>query len=307
MAKKIKSLSILFADISKSSHLYEILGDQAAQGAVGNILNLLSDLAAKFTGTVIKTVGDAIICIFDAADNAICAAKSMQETMIRGLPDAAHLPPINIHIGIHHGPVVVDKGDIFGDAVNITARVADYANPRQIVATRAVIENLSEKSNHHKKYLSKITAKNISGKIELFEIILEDLQMTMVIDSRELSEALFSKLYLTKGGQNFVIDAQKPVVSVGRDDFNDIVIHASWISRTHAYIENRNGIFMVKDKSTNGTYIHPVDSGPVFIKKGEHPLTGKGVIVFGRDTSKTRKNNDDLDTIDYHITTKQNL
>ena len=301
MIKKIKPVSILFADISKSSTIYEIVGDQAAQEAIEKILNLLSDITHQFTGDVIKTVGDAIICIFDSTDNAICAAKSMQQKIICGLPDIAHLPRINIHIGIHNGPVVIDKGDIFGDAVNITARVADYANPRQIVATRAVIESLPENSNHHKKYLSKITAKNISGKIELFEIVLEDLQMTMVIDSQKLSEMLCSKLYLKKREQQFIIDAQKPMISVGRDDYNDIVIHCSWISRTHAYIENRNGIFMVKDKSTNGTYIHPVDSEPIFIKKGEHPLAGKGDIVFGRDSSKTRKNNDDSDTIEYHV------
>ncbi len=305
MAKKIKPVSILFADISKSSTIYETMGDQAAQEAIEKILNLLSDVTHQFTGDVIKTVGDAVICIFDSTDNAICAAKSMQQKIICGLQDASHLPPINIHIGIHNGPVVIDKGDIFGDAVNITARVADYANPRQIVATRAVIESLSENSNHQKKYLSKITAENISGKIELFEIILEDLKMTMIIDSQKLSEILCSKLYLKKDGQELIIDAQKPMISIGRDDYNDIVIHYSWISRTHAYIENRNGIFMVKDKSSNGTYIHPVDSEPVFIKKGEHPITGQGSIVFGRDTSKPQSDNDASDTIEYHVKKEQ--
>jgi len=298
---KTKSLSILFADISKSSILYETVGDQAAQEAIGNILNLLSDLADQFTGNVIKTVGDAIICIFDSADNAIRAAKSMQETMICGFPDATHLPPINIHIGIHHGPVVIEKGDIFGDAVNITARVADYANPRQIVATRAAIDSLSEDSNYYKKYLSAITAKNISGKIELFEIIVEDLQMTMVIDSRKLSETLRSKLYLKTGTLEIIVDGQKPMISIGREDFNDIVIHCTWISRTHAYIEDRNGIFMVKDKSTNGTFIYPIDSEPIFIKKGEHPLVGKGVIIFGRDIRAHKNNEKDSDTIEYHV------
>ncbi len=100
------------------------------------------------------------------------------------------LPQINIHIGIHHGPVVIDKEDIFGDAVNITARVVDYANPRQIVATRAAIDNLPQNSTHFTKYITKITAKNISGELELFEIIFEDQNTTMVIDSRKLSAAL---------------------------------------------------------------------------------------------------------------------
>lgn len=300
MAQKIKTVSILFADISKSSSLYEILGDQTAQTAIGDILYRLSDVADQYEGRVIKTVGDAVICIFNSPDNAICAAKTMQQAMINIIAGPEDLPQINIHIGIHHGPVVIDKGDIFGDAVNITARVADYANPRQIVATRAAVENLSENSDHYKNYLSEITAKNISGKIELYEIIFENLQMTMVIDSRALSEALCLKLYLKKGKQEIVVDVQKPVISIGREDFNDIVIQHSWISRTHAYLENRNGIFMVKDKSTNGTFIYPDDSEPIFIKKGEHPLVGKGIIIFGREM-EDRKDNELADTIEYSV------
>jgi len=298
MTQKIKPVSILFADISNSSRLYELLGDQAAQETIGNVLNRLSDLAGQFTGNIVKTVGDAIICTFDSTDNAIYAAKSMQQT-ICGIPDATH-PPLNIHIGIHHGSVVIDKGDIFGDAVNITARVVDYANPRQIVATRAVVENLPENSDHNKKYLSKITGKNISGKIELFEIIFENIEMTMVVDSRKLSEALCSKLCLMKSEQEIIVDGLKPVLSVGREDFNDIVIQYSWISRTHAYIENRDGIFMIKDKSTNGTFIYPRDSEPIFINKGEHPLVGKGIIIFGREM-EAEKENELTDTIEYTV------
>jgi len=300
MDRQTIPLTILFADISNSSNLYELLGDQAAQEIVGKILNRLSDLTLKFEGKVIKTVGDAIIATFPSTHNSIEATKSMQIAMTGDMSGDTSLPQINIHIGLHHGPVVMDNEDIFGDAVNVTARVVDYANPRQILATRAAIENLPEDSSHFTKYITKITAKNISGEIELFEIIYEDQNTTMVIDTRKLSKALCSCLYLDRGDHVIIVDVQKPVVSVGREDFNDITIQYSWISRTHAYIENQNGVFMVKDKSTNGTFIYPEDAAPVYINKGEHPLSGKGLIIFGRD----KENHMDTaltDTIEYDI------
>ena len=293
-------LTILFADISNSSNIYEVLGDQAAQETVGKILNRLSDLTVKFEGKVIKTLGDAVLSTFPSTDNAIEAAKSMQLTMANDTSGNSNLAQINIHVGIHHGPVVIDNEDVFGDAVNVTARVVDYADPRQIVATRAAIENLPEDSSHFTKYITKITAKNISGELELFEIIYEDQNTTMVIDCRELSKAICSSLYLIRNEQLIVVDAQKPVISIGREDFNDITIQYSWISRTHAYIENRNGVFMVKDKSTNGTFIYPEDAAPIYINKGEHPLSGKGVIVFGRD-KESHIDNALTDTIEYDI------
>ena len=296
MTRQTKHLTILFADISKSSFIYERFGDHAAQEIVGTILNRLSDLTVKFEGKVIKTVGDAIIATFPSTDNSIEAAKSMQLAMI----DDCNPLQINIHIGVHRGPVVIDNKDIFGDAVNITARVVDYANPRQILATRAAIENLPKDSSHFTKYITKITAKNISGELELFEIIYEDQNTTMVIDSLKLSKAIYPSLYLMRGGQIIVVDVQKPLVSVGREDFNDIIIQYSWISRTHAYIENRNGLYMIKDKSTNGTFIYPQDADPIYVNKGEHPLSGKGVIIFGRE--KENKIDTALtDTIEYDI------
>jgi class 3 adenylate cyclase len=291
-------LTILFADISNSSNIYEVLGDQSAQETVGKILNRLSDITAQYDGKVIKTIGDAVLSTFPSTDNAITAAKSMQMAMTTDTFNN-NLAHINIHIGIHHGPVVIENEDIFGDAVNIAARVVDYANPRQIITTRASIENLPDNSSHFTKYITKITAKNISGELELFEIIFEDQNATMVIDCRKLSK-LCSSLYLLRGEQSIIVDVQKPVVSVGREDFNDITIQYSWISRTHAYIENQNGVFMVKDKSTNGTFIYPEDAAPVYINKGEHPLSGKGVIIFGRD----KENNMDnalTDTLKYDI------
>jgi len=152
MTRHTSHLAILFADISKSSNIYELLGDQAAQEIVGQILRRLSDLTVRFEGKVIKTVGDAIIATFDSTDNAIEAAKSMQMAMKEGFScNGRNIPPVNIHIGIHYGPVVIENEDIFGDAVNITARVVDYANPQQIVTTRAAIQNLPEDSSHFTK------------------------------------------------------------------------------------------------------------------------------------------------------------
>lgn len=293
-------LAILFADISKSSIIYEHLGDQVAQETVGKILTRLSDLTIRHGGSVVKTVGDAIIATFPSADHAIEAAKSMQQAMGDDFSGQGEMPPIHIHIGIHFGPVVVENEDIFGDAVNTTARVVDYANPKQIVATRALIDNLPDDSTHFTKYLTKITAKNIAGELELFEIIYEDQNTTMVIDCRKISKAICDSLYLVRGTQIIMVDRQKPLISIGREPFNDISIQYSWISRTHAYIENRSGVFLLKDKSTNGTFVYPEGSAPVYVNKGEHPLSGKGVIIFGRE--KEHKMDGELtDTLEYDI------
>ncbi len=297
MTRQTRPVAVVFADICKSSNLYERLGNQSAREIIGRVLKRLSTLTGQFDGRVVKTIGDAVLCIFDSADNAVEASAAMQAAMADALPGTRDMPAVNIHIGIHYGPVIIENDDIFGDVVNVTARVADYANPRQIVATRTAFDHLSCTSLRCKKFLSRITAKNITGEIELYEVLLEDQQTTLVLDSRRLFDASGISLFLVRGGQVLIIDAQRPTISVGREEFNDICIKCSWISRTHAYIENRSGTFMLKDKSTNGTYIYPEDARPIYINKGEHPLTGKGVIVFGRQ--KTEADTADLDILQY--------
>ncbi len=300
MNQQTSELAILFADITKSSIIYEKLGDQAAQETVGRILQLMSDQTVKHDGRVIKTVGDAIISTFPSADNAITAAKLMQEDMAEYFPGTSDVPAIYIHIGLHFGPVVVENEDIFGDAVNTTARVVDYANPRQTIVTREIIDQLPADSLHHTRYITNITAKNIAGELELFEILCEEQTATTVIDARKLAKLISKNLYLTRGDETIVVDRQKPTISIGREEFNDIIIRYSWISRTHAYIENHNGVFLVKDKSTNGTFVYPEGGEPFIVSKGEHPLAGKGIIIFGREKDESAEG-ELTDTVGYDI------
>ncbi|MEZ4549487.1 MAG: adenylate/guanylate cyclase domain-containing protein [Desulfobacterales bacterium] len=66
MAGQPLQVTILFADIYKSSRIYEVLGDQKARAAVAEVLNRLTDITVANKGKVIKTIGDAVMSIFDS-------------------------------------------------------------------------------------------------------------------------------------------------------------------------------------------------------------------------------------------------
>ncbi|HMA67421.1 MAG TPA: FHA domain-containing protein, partial [Desulfosalsimonadaceae bacterium] len=257
-----------------------------AREVIGKVLGRLAAEAQQFDGRVIKTVGDAIVCTFERTGSALEAARHMMQAMtcpVAGVVDAMEVPPVYIHVGVHYGSVLTDDGDIFGDAVNIAARVVNYANPRQIVATRAAMQNAGEEGGRAAKYLAAVSVKNISGKIELFEVVHEALDLTAVLEHRDVATPHPAALYLNWAGRVVVLDGSRPMVSVGREDYNDLVIKRPWISRSHARIENRSGTFVVSDTSTNGTFVYPAEDAPLCINKAEHPLAGNGAIVFGRE------------------------
>ena len=74
-------LAVLFADIAKSTHIYEVLGDKTAKNLIDASVSLLSEVTVKYQGTVIKTIGDEILCTFPTANDAVEAAIEMHQSL----------------------------------------------------------------------------------------------------------------------------------------------------------------------------------------------------------------------------------
>ena len=123
-------LAILFADISGSTGLYEKLGDERAHKLVSTCISTLSDVIARHNGTIIKTIGDEVMCTFDQAGQAVEAAMDMHKAVstIPSVSSRKNASP-NIRVGLHVGPVIRQEGDVFGDAVNVAARMVSLAKP----------------------------------------------------------------------------------------------------------------------------------------------------------------------------------
>src|SRR5438093_1449564 len=116
-----KERAILFADVSGSTALYELLGDKPAAKAIEACLNELRGVVANREGQVVKTIGDEIMVVFGNGEAACDAAREMQQRVI-ALPPSAGVK-LAIRIGFHFGLVLEDKGDFWGDGVNTASRL----------------------------------------------------------------------------------------------------------------------------------------------------------------------------------------
>jgi adenylate cyclase len=139
-----RSLTILFADVSGSTRLFETRGDEVARRLIGNVLIALADVAARHGGRVIKTIGDEIMCTFPGPLYGLLSATDMQRR-IKSDPEFVR-DNLAIRIGLHHGEALVENGDVFGDAVNTAARMADKSLARrdQIVTTASTVNGITQ-------------------------------------------------------------------------------------------------------------------------------------------------------------------
>ncbi len=283
MSGKQHNIAILFVDIAKSTHIYETLGNIRAQAFIDKCLMLLSDVVTSFRGKIIKTIGDELMCTFNSAQAAVEAALQMNRRLddvtFSDLPNSIRA---NIYIGIQYGPVVQSKADVFGDAVNVAARMVALAKQRQIITTQETVDALGDNHGFNLRCIDKCNVKGKSGRLSIYEVIWEDQDVTMMLNGGTESVLLKFALELQFQGKTVVVDENRPMIYLGRQPHNDLVVNNKRVSRSHARIEYRRGKFILVDQSTNGAYLSLSGKPAVHIIRDEAQLIGRGRIGLGQ-------------------------
>lgn len=133
----VSSVTLMFTDLRGSTKLYREIGDAPAFGRVREHFEILEQAVDSEGGSIVKTMGDAIMAAFRNPASAIRAIWNVQ----RELTARGH-PPLSIKAGIHHGPCIVvnlnDRLDYFGSTVNISARLPNFSQGGEVIISGAI-------------------------------------------------------------------------------------------------------------------------------------------------------------------------
>jgi TolB-like protein/class 3 adenylate cyclase/Tfp pilus assembly protein PilF len=164
-------VAVMFTDVSGYSALAQ--HNEALALRLLEIKRTIADpVIAEYHGHLIKTIGDALMVEFKSAlDAARCAAALQQRLYEHNLVVPAE-QQISVRIGVHMGDVVRKDGDIFGDTVNIAARVEPQAPPGGIAVTHAVYEQIRNKFELPLSGLGSFRLKGIEGGTVLYAVVL---------------------------------------------------------------------------------------------------------------------------------------
>ncbi len=125
--------AICFLDITGYTRLTQEHGDEAAADLAATIARLVQRGSVRHGGKPIKWLGDGVMFYFGDPGPGVRAALEMVGELA-----GAGLPPA--HVGLHSGPVLFQEGDYFGQTVNLSARIADYARPGEVLVSQAVAD-----------------------------------------------------------------------------------------------------------------------------------------------------------------------
>lgn len=273
--KTTQNLAVLFADITGSTGLYEKEGNKRAFALVSECLHTLISKAKTMGGTHVKTIGDEIMMTFPNADGAFSAAKAMQESLIGA--------PLSIKIGFHYGPVIPEAGDVYGDVVNVAARVAKVATRDEVITTGDAVNKLSAANRGSVRHLDTMTVKGRAGAIDLYQVIWQTDELTIMSGGEDATvrPETGPVLVLAYNGREYHINQHSGRFTIGRGDQNNLVVDDTLVSRRHAGIEYRRGRFSLTDQSSNGTYLLKNDVSS-FVKRETAELTDSGLIGLGK-------------------------
>ncbi len=289
MPPKSSNLAILFADISGSTRLFEVLGDSTARVTISETLDHLTEIVHAHKGTVIKTIGDEIMCTFPDANEAATASCEMHEDLEEMNAERdADKPEIRIRIGMHYGPALLEGGDVFGDAVNVAARMAAQAKGGQVITTKTTVDLLEPVMRASTRFVDNAPIKGKKDVIQIFEIIWQEEDVTRMATGmlNEVPKPPSVSMELEYKGQTLTLNTDKTGAVLGRSQTCDMPVHEKLASRQHVRIELRRNKFFIIDQSTNGTHVKLDNDEESFLRREEMPIANNGEISLGKSFSE---------------------
>jgi hypothetical protein len=261
---------IAFIDVVDSMGLYRRLGDAAAQLLIDKALETARTSAVEGGGKCVKRSGDELLLLFDGA-----------EAACRALVATQNAATLDLRIGAHAGALIKKRGDVFGDTVNIAARLTAIARAREIVVSEAVRCDLPHALRKNCRPFEEVRLRGTARTIAIFHLCWEESAATRLNSAAVVTGSRRQRLLLqTREGP--VALAREQELTIGRDPHCDVVIDDERVSRFHATIEWRRGMVMLRDHSTNGSFVWLTDETRAhFLRREALPIRGAGQLSFG--------------------------
>ena len=166
-----KLVAILAADVASYSRMMEI--DEEGTLATLSTFRLVTDrLISQHEGRICGTAGDSILAAFGSALAAVQCAVDIQKELARSNEALEAERRMQFRIGINVGDVMLKDGDIFGDGVNIAARLEGLADPGGICISRGIHDHVMKKSPFEFEDLGEQSVKNIAQPVRVYRLVL---------------------------------------------------------------------------------------------------------------------------------------
>ncbi|MBB4013748.1 adenylate/guanylate cyclase domain-containing protein [Niveibacterium umoris] len=271
---------VLFAELLGDTKVADKLGSAEAQRALDRARNRIMRAVDGNHGRALLDRAHRVIAAFKRADDAVQSAAEMQEK-VRRLPPVSGIN-LELKIGLHCGELRLGE-EPAGEAVELASRLAGAASPGQTLLTGELALHLTDGV---RALATAVPGRGLHyGEVEVPLYELGDGDIVSPAANGPMSEGgpspTRSRLVLRHRGIAHIVTESRPILLMGREEGNDIVVLDRRASRHHARIEWRGGRFYIVDQSSNGTFVAPEDEAEIMLKREECALPANGRVGCG--------------------------
>jgi adenylate cyclase len=270
--------TILVADVAGYSRL--MAKDEAGTLSAlnGHRAELIDLRIAENQGRIVKMTGDGLLVEFPSVVNAVGCAAEIQRGMRARNENVQPDRRIEFRVGINLGDVIVQNGDIFGDGVNVAARLEGIAAPGSIAVSGSVREHVGSRLDLAFEYLGEHRLKNIERAIHVYSIVLNPASTMRprppaAVSAKDTLGLSIAVLPFT----NMSGDPEQEYFSDGITE--DIITDLSKISGLH--VVARNTVFTYKGKSVKVKQVAQ-ELGIRFVLEGSIRKAGQRIRITGQ-------------------------
>ena len=192
--------AIVAADIAGYSRLMEMDEEGTYSRVKRHRRELIEPTIAEHHGKLIKYTGDGFLAMFDSPVEAVRCAMVVQQTMVGRNASLPRDQWIRYRIGVHLGDVIVEPEDIYGDGVNIAARLEGIADPGDLFISGGVYEQIKNKLVCAYQSIGDRRIKNITDPVTVYRVLPDSSAMLAARRSNKLLGLVISCVLLVLGG-----------------------------------------------------------------------------------------------------------
>jgi len=167
-----KLAAILYADVAGYSRLTGE-DEEGTHRQLSEFLDLISDAIEQHHGRVVHYAGDAVLADFNTATDALSCANFIQCKLKSRNKDLQEERKVQFRIGVNLGEIIVDRDDIYGDGVNVAARLENLAEPGGICISESVRSAVGKKLALVYEFMGEQTVKNIENPVRAYRVMME--------------------------------------------------------------------------------------------------------------------------------------
>jgi serine/threonine protein kinase/class 3 adenylate cyclase len=188
LARRVEVV-VMFTDIVDFTAYSDTHGEEASLAIVTRHENLVFPIVGSHEGTVVKTIGDAVMAYFTDAEKAALAGQAIMNAVEEQNAGKLEADQMHLRAAFNLGPVMIKNNDLFGDTVNLCSRMMGVGQPDQIMISRSVIDRLGDNPKFICRYVGTADFHGKTGVVELYELLAKALELKQKTKSRIVSDA----------------------------------------------------------------------------------------------------------------------